>query len=305
LNATEPSATPFAKPQGVPHIAWVIWKRMFACIACLCCLSAARADEKEVAWLRETYLADAKTYRFAGGADGKDALQFEPQAVMHWASPDDWSGDLFVWSRRGRPEVIGCMLAGPNEAGRRRFYHEFHALSVATPPDQRFPDGNAWKLSSPPLEMKPVADVPGPYVSAKPWLAQMRDVAKGYTFGTIFQGGTWELRLLPQPIHKYRNPALSKAAGKPSGKDRFEWHEGAIFAFVQSTGTDAEALLVVEARETAEGVRWHYAPVRMTNNPLWLKQGDNELWRVKGHSDPRGDKSLPYTTFFAGFKKVP
>jgi hypothetical protein len=265
----------------------------------------------DVALLRDAYMADAKEYRFAADAEGKEELRFEPKAVMHWASPDDWSGDLFVWSREGRPEVLGCMLAGPREGGRRAFFHELHALSTTTPPRRRLPNGKSWTLSAPPLAMSPVSNVDSPYQSAKPWLAQMREVARGFSFGTIFQGGVWELRLLPQPVHRYRNPVLAQGdktapeGTAPSGNAKPDWHEGAIFAYVQSTGTDAEALLLVEARETAQGVRWHYAPVRMSVNPLWLKQGNTEVWRVPAHSDPSGDKTLPYTSYFAGFKKTP
>lgn len=257
----------------------------------------------EVERLHELYRADAKTYEFAADQQGSERLVMSPQPIMHWASPDDWSGDIFVWSRAGRPEVVGCILAGPNRLGTRPFFHEFHALSTTPPPVRTFPNGNAWKLAEPPVMWQPVPKAVPPYTSARPWLSQMREIAREFSFGTIFQGGTWELRLLPQPIHRYRNPVLAQRAENKDAT-RSDWHEGALFAFVQSTGTDAEALLMIEARDTPEGVRWHYAPVRMTNNPLWLKRGGEELWRVAAHTDPAGDKVLPYTTFYAGSKQI-
>ncbi|HJZ60284.1 MAG TPA: hypothetical protein VKE74_35400, partial [Gemmataceae bacterium] len=102
---------------------------LVAPVACL----AARGDdplrEKEAPNpLREQYQLAAKKYEFFLDKDRKVPLTFEPKAVFSWAQDDDWSGDVFVWTANGRPQVIGCILSGPGKTERLAF-HEFHTLS--------------------------------------------------------------------------------------------------------------------------------------------------------------------------------
>src|SRR4051794_31325828 len=74
------------------------------------------AGEKEdVRLLREQYLLAAKKYEFFLDADHKTPLALDPKPIFHWASDNDWSGDLFVWTAKGRPQVIGCVLSSPTK----------------------------------------------------------------------------------------------------------------------------------------------------------------------------------------------
>jgi hypothetical protein len=78
------------------------------------------------------------------------------------------------------------------------------------------------------------------------------------------------MRLLPQPIYRYEisdeDPTLV---------------DGAVFAFVWTAGTDPEALLVIEARRTDQGIRWFYAPARFTNCEAWLQYRGKPVWRAE------------------------
>ena len=99
-----------------------------------------------------------------------------------------------------------------------------------------------------------------------------------------------ELRLLPQPIHRYSAPKQGI-------------HSGALFAFVH--GTDPEIWLLIEARgEDAEKVRWQYAVTRMTSSEVRLKHGDKKVW--SGEILPWKDVTSherAYTSFM--FKEIP
>jgi hypothetical protein len=77
----------------------------------------------------------------------------------------------------------------------------------------------------------------------------------------------WELRLLPQPLYRYKST-------DPDVLD------GALFAFVTSAGTDPEALLVIEARKPAAGGGpvWHYAAARFTDLNLWVRHKGQEVY---------------------------
>src|SRR5579885_1793645 len=103
---------------------------------CVCALAddPAPSATKE---LQKVYQADAEDYRFFADTEHQHPLDFVSKPVMHWASPDDWSGDVFVWTHRGRPEFIGCMLSGPRPGGERMIFHEFHALNLSPLPAQK------------------------------------------------------------------------------------------------------------------------------------------------------------------------
>src|SRR5579863_2111606 len=62
-------------------------------------------------YLRRAYREDAEKCAFSR-ADGQ-ALKLRKEPIMRWTNDGDWSGDVFVWTDRGRPEVIGCILSGP------------------------------------------------------------------------------------------------------------------------------------------------------------------------------------------------
>ena len=79
------------------------------------------------------------------------------------------------------------------------------------------------------------------------------------------QGERWQLRLLSQPIYTY-----SEAADEMLG--------GAVFALVGYI-TDPEILLLIEARQTAEGPQWFYAPARFSDKTLSLQHMDAEVWQ--------------------------
>ncbi len=244
--------------------------------------------------LRAAYLADAQSYQFVD----RDArpLVMSPQPVLHWASPDDWSGDIFVWSHAGRPEILGSMIAGPAAGEKRPFYHEFHALSTGPLPRQVFPSGVVWEAPQPGIELQPVPEAPDVANTDAARLRQMRTLIRDFSAHTFFSESRWELRLLTQPIYRYRRP---DGATSPT-----EWIDGAVFVYVLTTGTDAEVALVLEARTTENGSQWQYAPVRITNRPAWMKFQDAEIWRVDRHDEVAGTITRPYTTFYAGDKVI-
>src|SRR5687767_63345 len=108
-------------------------KRLALLIAPVLCLAARGEnppprEKGDLSPLREQYQLGAKKYEFFLDKDRKVPLTLEPKPVFSWANDDDWSGDVFVWMARGRPQVIGCILSGPGQ-GQRPAYHEFHTLS--------------------------------------------------------------------------------------------------------------------------------------------------------------------------------
>ncbi len=118
------------------------------------------------------------------------------------------------------------------------------------------------------IDLTPFAAAPKPARTAPQRLVQMRTLSRDFSALTRNdKERRWELRLLPQPVFRYEStdPVIL---------------DGAVFAFVTSAGTDPEAILIVEARQTAASGEpaWHYAVGRFTDLYLEVRvQGQGGL----------------------------
>lgn len=233
--------------------------------------------------LREVYREDAEKCAFST-ADG-ESLKLVNEPIMRWTNDGDWSGDVFVWTHKGRPELIGCLLSGPGAGNLRYIWHEFHLLAEKPIAPATIQNGRRWEPAEG-LKLEPAPDAPQPAQSASARLVQMRSIARSFT-PYMAAESTWELRLLPQPLLRY-------------GEAESDAIDGALFAYVWPKGTDPEFILLLECRRTDRETAWYYAPVRFSNRALWLKHGEKEVWRVAGHGEPKANAtSLIYTTGFA------
>jgi hypothetical protein len=245
---------------------------------------AARSAQPAAEYLRGQYLRDAEKYAFQLGHEQALALELVKKPVMAWATDDDWSGDVFVWTAEGCPAVIGCILSGPSGAN-RSVYHEFHLLSSEPITAVDLQTRRHWQPKEG-LKRMVVEGAPKPADSSAARLTQMRQLARAFTV-RMEADGPWELRLLTQPLLRYGD-----AGGQVI--------DGGLFAYVWPKGTDPEMILLLECRRTDEGLIWHYAPVRFTTRPIWLSLGEREVWRVETHHEPRGEGNTGmYTTDFA------
>jgi hypothetical protein len=253
-------------------------------IVCL----AVRADdaprEKEGANpLREQYRLAAKKYEFFLDKDRKVPLTLEPKPVFSWSQDDDWSGDVFVWTAKGRPQVIGCILSGPGKPDRPA-YHEFHTLAVDPIAPAEMTGKYRWAPETG-VEFLKLAGAPAATPAAR--LTQMRAIARNFK-AFMEANGKWELRLIPQPLYRYQ-PTEGPVV------------DGALFTWVWTKGTDPEVIIAVECHRTKTGLEWRYALLRFSNRELWLKHGDKEVWRVPSHNEGGKEAQTDiYTTRYAG-----
>jgi hypothetical protein len=235
--------------------------------------------------LREAYRADADKYVFHHDAEKKHALKLVEKPVMRWATDDDWSGDVFVWTHEGRPDIIGCILSGPGSGGARSVFHEFHLLGNKPIAPADLQTRRRWQPSEG-LPLEKVAGAPVPAKNAAGRLTQMRQISREFT-AHMQADGEWELRLLPQPLFRY-------------GSEEGEVQDGALLAYVWTKGTDPEVVLLLESRQTDSGRAWHYAPVRFSTRELWLRYHEKEIWRVATHREPNANATdRVYTTAYA------
>jgi hypothetical protein len=233
--------------------------------------------------LREAYREDAEKCPFVSASGA--ALKLVKEPLMRWTNDGDWSGDVFVWTHQGRPEVIGCILSGPGAGSLRYIWHEFHLLSEKPIAPAIIQNGRRWAPAEG-LKLEPVSDAPPPAPRATSRLVQMREIARGFN-AYMWADNTTELRLLPQPLMRY-------------GDEESDVIDGALFSYVWTKGTDPEFILLVECRRRDGVAAWCFAPVRFSNRGVWLKRADKDVWGVEGHKEPAGkETTLIYTTGFA------
>jgi hypothetical protein len=234
--------------------------------------------------LRHYYAKAAAKYEFFRDADKKQRLTLVEKPVMTWTNDGDWSGDVFVWTWKDSPEVIGCPLTGPTNAKDRRIaFQEFHLLAEQpiAPADMQ---GQLRWAPREGLKRIPLEGAPEPAETPALRLAQMRQLLRDFT-AHMQADSPWELRLLPQPLMRYQpkeGPVL----------------DGALFTYVWTKGTDPELILLLECRKTSDGLSWFYSPVRFTYRELWLKHHDKEVWHAAFHHDPQSESDLIYTTHY-------
>jgi hypothetical protein len=226
------------------------------------------AKNKRTAWLHEVYLRDASAYQFFLDDRKRQELKLRSEPVMRWTSDGDYNGEVYVWTHRGAPGIVGCIFSGPRGKDSRAIMHEFHSLAS----DRLYAGaggGTGWLPQEAGLKLEPLSDAPAPAQTGALRLTQMRDLARRFTSHVQRENSKWEMRLLPQPIYRYE-----------ISDENSPVVDGALFAFVWTAGTDPELLIAIEARRTDESVKWYYAPARFTNCEAWLQYQGKEVWRA-------------------------
>ncbi len=247
---------------------------------------AARSKREQ---LSAIYANDAAGYTIYRDASRKETVELQRDPVYVWTNPirDGQYGAVFVWTCRGRAEVLGCFFSFI-EQGQRKLFHEFHSLSPSVL-DVNRTKSNTWVPEAPGIALTPFAEAPAPASSGPRRLAQMRALTHDFSASTKDdKERTWELRLLPQPFYRYQST-------DPNVLD------GALFAFVTSAGTDPEALLVIEARKPAANANpvWQYAIARFTDLNLWVRLKGQEVFTAPliPYNMPQQDPKHRYRVF--------
>ena len=229
--------------------------------------------------LLKLYRGEAEGYSIFRDAAHAEKVELRPEPVYSWTNPirgGEQDGDVFVWTYRGRAEVVGTFFSYPS-TGPRSLNHEFHSLSTATLIVDRPGGAHTWTPKAPGVELTRFAGGPDPARTPSLRLAQMRELTRSFTATTEdLEGKRWELRLLSQPLYRYEST-------DPDVLD------GAVFAFVTSAGTDPEVIVVVECRKPSglpdQPPAWHHAVARFSDLRLTV--------RLKGKEIFKGDP-IPY-----------
>lgn len=230
-------------------------------------------------WLA-LYNRTAAEYEMFRDPEHRVKLELKSGPIYKWTanSAEGANGAVYVWTHRGCAEAVGCFWLWPPQNGGSgngsslRLAHELHSLSPVVLKPVR--EGATQWTPKAPLPRAALDGAPVPVKSAARRLAQMRSIGQDFSAHSLATDGERrELRLLTTPLYRYKT-------ADP------EVDDGALFAFVCTVGTDPEAFLVLEPRQTTEGPRWHYALARFSHLDLFVNYQDREVWRsVRGPDD--------------------
>ena len=180
-------------------------------------------------------LAAAAEYEIRVGTDEKEKpLELQREPVLKWSNPDrgEVHGNVFVWTRDGRPLVVGSLFKWFTP--HTHMSHEFQSLAEG-PLVAKFHGKEVWKTDESGLKFADVPEAPAPAADEAQRLLQMKQLAKEFSGDKKEKEDTSpiELRLLPQPIYRYSAPKQGVLSG-------------GLFALVH--GTDPEICVLIEAR---------------------------------------------------------
>lgn len=194
-------------------------------------------------------------------------------------------GTVWVWGRSGQPAAL-LTLSIQKKEGVLRWVGEFTSLS-ASPISATGPDDWAWTPRTAGAIARTLPESRRPAEDEVKRLRQMRGMARRFRAFEFFDpiGQTrmerYELRLLPQPVHRYSDPKAGLL-------------DGAIFIFTY--GTNPEIALLMEARRAGKDESepsWTYGLARIAGAELHVELDHGEVWqqprvRRPSLSDPYG-----------------
>lgn len=258
-----------------------------------CAKSAAGADHQPVPespsrWFPR-FNRTAAEYELFRDPAHHEKLELKAEPIYKWTanSADGANGAVYVWTHRGCAEAVGCFWLWPRQNGAEardtplRLAHELHSLSPVVLKPLR--EGATQWTPKAALPRAVLDGAPVPAKSAARRLAQMRSIGQDFSAHSLATDGERrELRLLTTPLYRYHS-------ADP------ELEDGAVFAFVCTVGTDPEAFLVLEARRTSDGPRWHYALARFSHLGLFVQHQGREVWRSVRGPDDDFDHSADHT----------
>jgi len=235
--------------------------------------------------------AAAAEYEIRVGTDEMKPLELQREPVLKWSNPDrgEIHGNVFLWTRDGRPLVVGSLFKWFMPF--THMSHEFQSLSDQ-PLSATFHGKPVWKTDESGVRFVEVPGAPAPAAAEAQRLLQLKQLARDFSGikKERDEGTVVELRLLPQPIHRYAAPKQEILAG-------------GLFTLVH--GTDPELFLLIEARgKEAASASWQYAVTRMTSSALQLRHRDKQVWAAEVLPwKTVSDHEHAYTSFM--FKEIP
>ena len=166
----------------------------------------------------------------------------DPVFRFHSRTRDYSIGTLWAWGTSGRPAAIFKLFEYNGT-----WWHQFSATSADPVVVERFGE-TIWQPQSSRFAIKQLPDAPPPSDKAALRFRQMKTLARRFAAHQFWRTSTennvrFDLRALPQPIHRYADEQAGIV-------------EGAAFLFAHEI--EPELILLIEAVKSGNAPSWQY-----------------------------------------------
>lgn len=230
------------------------------------------ADERAEHLARMKALAQSVKILAEPGRDDS-AVKLADEPLLRYADNTRYNNEatLWLWTSGGRPAAIAAFELYPRHPEGPQWLYEIASLSADRIAANRG-EKLAWEAKAPGLKFETVAAADPPADKPVRRLGQMKAILRRFSaHESTATEGRIELRLLPNPLHRYSDETLGII-------------DGALFAF--ASGTNPEVFLVLEA-SGLEGkpAAWRYTLAQMTGAVVTVQLDEKEIW-TRGEADP-------------------
>jgi hypothetical protein len=213
-----------------------------------------------------TERAGSYAFSAAGAAETEgESLARTAKPVLRYTAPvRDYltGGAMFLWLDGQRPVAAGSLWIKDN-----RWCHREFTILADQPLICRNEDGQAvWTPPKGAGVEGTFTGVPAPAPSKALRLTQMRNLARRFsaTFFRQRDGEPSQLRLMPQPVHRY-------AAADDGVLD------GAVFVMAESNDPDLLVVITAHAEPEIGVSQWSYSLARMCSMKIAVRLDDREV----------------------------
>jgi hypothetical protein len=232
------------------------------------------------------YQKVAAAYDIRLDSDDRTKLEVSREPVMSYSHASEGvHGAFFLWTHKGRPELVGSIWSDDVGGNRRNVVHEFHSLALGRLVPVRIGD-RMWR-PGPGFKMKPISNSQKPKDSRPLRLAQMRSLAREFSGFSTPHGRELRLRTPPQPLYRY-----------PSGAA--DLIDGALFCMFADW--DPDLILLIEARKGNDATQWFYGIARFNATPLRLEHNGTTVWEAG--KVPMSDPTSPFYAAVVGSTRL-
>jgi hypothetical protein len=192
------------------------------------------------------------------------AAELQTSLLMTWQNPiSGANGGVFVWTIAGRP--VAVTKSHVND----RKQHYVETSIMLRDGLQSTQAGSAiWVPEASTSVVVPVSDLAPPRETRAGRLLQMRELAGSFEIEDHWgedQEELYQLRMLPRPLYRYEAPMEHVI-------------DGALFGYSQ--GTNPEAVVVIEALESASGSAWRCQVSRLTGYAVTARRNGDVVLEV-------------------------
>jgi len=233
---------------------------------------------------------DALEVRLAQGGEAVKRIE-RPLLVFGDSTRSNGDGTLWAWGREGRPLAIvetyrNTMVGGPRASALTLTSTDRVILKSPFSVQE-------WQPAKPQISPAALPDADAPNERDSVRLRQLKEQARRFTAHEFWDpdNSRFELRLLVQPVHRYRD------------EKAMIW-DGAIF--VLAHGTNPEVLVLIEALgESLDKARWHYSFARLGSAELHVEIDSREVWKQDRTPGVVGRPTDPFWLFITRVEAAP